>query len=148
MPPWCKIQVYLLCRGKTCMKQVHISKRLKYIKWTTHWAQKILNFNLAENFSTMHGCHSFYNSQWYSLWQELSMGTNMLTLWLSLPWSLTYFLKTLTMRIIVEQCVLEFWYFTRVILVTSSWVRTFVTLDLDHDFALLFENFNLIDSEC
>ena len=93
MPPWCKIQVYLLCRGKTCMKQVHISKRLKYIKWTTHWAQKILNFNLAENFSTMHGCHSFYNSQWYSLWQELSMGTNMLTLWLPSPWSLTYFFK-------------------------------------------------------
>ena len=37
-PPWCKIQVYLLCRSKTCSKQV--SKGLKYIKWTTHWAQK------------------------------------------------------------------------------------------------------------
>ena len=37
-PPWCKIQVYLLCRSKTCPKQV--SKGLKYIKWKTHWAQK------------------------------------------------------------------------------------------------------------
>ena len=37
-PPWCKIQVYLLWRSKTCPKQV--SKGLKYIKWTTHWAQK------------------------------------------------------------------------------------------------------------
>ena len=36
--PWCKIQVYLLCRSKTCTKQV--TKGLKYIKWTTHWAQK------------------------------------------------------------------------------------------------------------
>ena len=37
-PPWCKIQVYLLCRSKTCTKQV--TKGLKYIKWKTHWAQK------------------------------------------------------------------------------------------------------------
>ena len=37
-PPWCKVQVYLLCRSKTCKKQV--TKGLKYIKWTTHWAQK------------------------------------------------------------------------------------------------------------
>ena len=37
-PPWCKIQVNLLCRSKTCPKQV--SKGLKYIKQTTHWAQK------------------------------------------------------------------------------------------------------------
>ena len=37
-PPWCKIQVYLLCRSKTCTKQV--IKGLKYIKWTTYWAQK------------------------------------------------------------------------------------------------------------
>ena len=32
------IQVYLLCRSKSCLKQV--SKGLKYIKGTTHWAQK------------------------------------------------------------------------------------------------------------
>ena len=31
-------RVYLLCRSKTCPKQV--SKGLKYLKWTTHWAQK------------------------------------------------------------------------------------------------------------
>ena len=37
-PLWCKIQVYLLCRSKTCPKQV--SKGLKYIKWTTQWADK------------------------------------------------------------------------------------------------------------
>ena len=37
-PHGVKIQVYLLCRSKTCPKQV--SKGLKYIKWTTHWAQK------------------------------------------------------------------------------------------------------------
>ena len=37
-PPWCKIQIYLLCRSKPCPKQV--SKGLKYIKWTTHCAQK------------------------------------------------------------------------------------------------------------
>ena len=36
-PPWCKIKAYLLCRSKTCPKQV--SKELKYIKWATHWAQ-------------------------------------------------------------------------------------------------------------
>ena len=36
-PPWCKIPVYLLCRSKTCPNQV--SKRLKYIKWKTHWVQ-------------------------------------------------------------------------------------------------------------
>ena len=29
---------YLLFRSKTCPKQV--SKGLKYIKWTTNWAQK------------------------------------------------------------------------------------------------------------
>ena len=34
-PPWCKIQVYPLCRSKTCPKQV--SMGLKYIKWTTQW---------------------------------------------------------------------------------------------------------------
>ena len=34
-PPWCKNQVYLLCRSKTCPKQVSIG--LKYIKWTTQW---------------------------------------------------------------------------------------------------------------
>ena len=28
-PPWCKIQVFILCRSKTCMKQV--TKGLKYI---------------------------------------------------------------------------------------------------------------------
>ena len=33
MPLWRKIHVYLLCRSKTCPKQV--SKGLKYIKWTT-----------------------------------------------------------------------------------------------------------------
>ena len=38
MPQWCKIQVYLLCRSKTCPKQV--SKGLKYIKSTTQWAEK------------------------------------------------------------------------------------------------------------
>ena len=37
-PSWCKIQVYLLCRSKTCTKQG--TKGSKYIKWTTHWAQK------------------------------------------------------------------------------------------------------------
>ena len=37
-PPWYKIQVYILCRSKACLKQV--SKGLKYMKWTTHWAQK------------------------------------------------------------------------------------------------------------
>ena len=31
-------RVYLLCRSKTCPKQVN--KELKFIKWTTHWAQK------------------------------------------------------------------------------------------------------------
>ena len=31
-------RVYLLCRSKTCPKQV--TKWWKYIKWTTHWAQK------------------------------------------------------------------------------------------------------------
>ena len=36
--PWCIFQVYLLCRSKNCPKQV--SKGLKYIKWTTHLAQK------------------------------------------------------------------------------------------------------------
>ena len=34
MPPMVQIQVYLLCRSKTFMKQV--TKGLKYIKWTTH----------------------------------------------------------------------------------------------------------------
>ena len=38
MTLWCKIQVYLLSRSETCPKQV--SKRLKYIKLKTHWAQK------------------------------------------------------------------------------------------------------------
>ena len=37
-PPWCKIQIYLLCRSKTCPKQVN--KGLKYIKWTTQRAKK------------------------------------------------------------------------------------------------------------
>ena len=36
--PWCKIQVNLLFKCKTCTKQ--ITKGLKYIKWTTHWARK------------------------------------------------------------------------------------------------------------
>ena len=37
-PPWCKIQVYLLFRSKTCPKQV--IKGLKCIKWTTQWVEK------------------------------------------------------------------------------------------------------------
>ena len=37
-PPRCKIQVYLPCKCKTCPKQV--SKGLKYIKWTSQWAEK------------------------------------------------------------------------------------------------------------
>ena len=44
MPPWCKIQAYLLCRSKTCPKQV--SKRLTSIKWTTHWAQRWFDLDL------------------------------------------------------------------------------------------------------
>ena len=44
MPPWCTIRVYLLCRGKTCPKQV--SKGFKYIKWTTHWAQERFDLEL------------------------------------------------------------------------------------------------------
>ena len=43
-PPWCKIQVYLLCRNKTCSKQV--IKGLKYIKWTTHSAQEWFDLDL------------------------------------------------------------------------------------------------------
>ena len=34
-PPWCKIQVYLLCKSKICPKQ-----GLKYMKWTTHKTKK------------------------------------------------------------------------------------------------------------
>ena len=42
--PWCKIQVNLLCRSKTFSKQV--SKGLKYIKLTTHWAQEWFDLDL------------------------------------------------------------------------------------------------------
>ena len=40
----CNIQVYPLCRSKTCPKQV--SKGLKYINWITHWAQEWFDLDL------------------------------------------------------------------------------------------------------
>ena len=45
-PTWCKIQVYLLCRSKICPKQV--SKGLKYMKWTTQWAQEWFDLDLCD----------------------------------------------------------------------------------------------------
>ena len=49
------------------------------------------------------------------------------------PWSLTYFLKTLTLRITFEHWVLELWYFTWVILVIRPFSRYhyFWPCDLD-----------------
>ena len=54
------------------------------------------------------------------------------TMWLW-PWSLTCFLKTLTLLITFEQWVLDLWYFTWVILVTRSFCgyRYYLSRDLD-----------------
>ena len=53
------------------------------------------------------------------------------------PWSLTHFLKTLTLLITFEQWVLELWYFTWVFLVLRSFRRYHyfytVTLTLEFD---------------
>ena len=43
-PPWCEIQVYLLCRSKTCLKQV--SNWCKDIERTTQWAQEWFDLDL------------------------------------------------------------------------------------------------------
>ena len=42
--PWCKIQGYLLCRNKTCPKQV--DKGLRYIKWTTLGSKEWFDLDL------------------------------------------------------------------------------------------------------
>ena len=44
MPPCWKIQVNLLCRSKTCPKQVN--NGLKYIRRKTHWAQERFDLDL------------------------------------------------------------------------------------------------------
>ena len=64
------------------------------------------------------------------------------TLW-PWPWSLTHFLKTLTLLITFEQWVLELWYFTWVFLVIRPFrgYHYFLPCDLDDPF---FENFNLV----
>ena len=89
------------------------------------------NFNLANNFWTVSAralifhmsipCNKTF--QWVPLF---------FTLW-PWPWSLTYFLKTLTLLITLEQWVLELWYFTWVFLVTRpfSGYHYFLPCDLD-----------------
>jgi hypothetical protein len=53
----------------------------------------------------------------YFLWQDLSMGTKIFTLW-SRPWCLADLFKTLAMAITFEWCVLRLWYFKWVLLAT------------------------------
>ena len=73
------------------------------------------NFNLAYNFWTVSARALIFHMiipcdktfQWVPLF---------FTLW-PWPWSLTHFLKTLTLLITVELWVLELWYFTWVLLV-------------------------------
>ena len=73
------------------------------------------NFNLANNFWTVSARALIFHMSILVirpfLWIPLY-----LTLW-PWPWSLTYFLKTYTLRISFEQWVLELWYFTWVFLV-------------------------------
>ena len=66
------------------------------------------------------------------------------TLWPS-PWSLTHFLKILTLLITFEQWVLELWYFTWVLLVIRPFpgYHYFLPRDLDLGDWPIFWNFNL-----
>ena len=65
------------------------------------------------------------------------------TLW-PWPWSLTYFLKTLTLLITFEQWVLKLWYFKWVYFVTRLSVGTkiFYLVTLTLEFDLFSKNFN------
>ena len=69
------------------------------------------------------------------------------TLW-SWPWSVTYFLKRLTLLITFEKWMLELWYFIWVFYESSLSIGTndfdLVTLNLEFD--LLFENFDFANN--
>ena len=45
-PPWCKIQVYLLCRSKTCTKQA--TKGLKYVNLLNIYFMCNVSFRLKQ----------------------------------------------------------------------------------------------------
>ena len=80
----------------------------------------------------------------YSLWQDLSHGTIILTYW-PWPWSLTYFSKTLTLAITFKPDVIGHSYFTCVFLVTRpfTWYHNFWPSDLDIEVWPTFKNYNL-----
>ena len=104
------------------------------------------NFNLANNFWIVGAraliflmsipCDKTF--QWVPLF---------FTLW-PWPWSLTYFLKILTLLITFEQWVLELQYFTWVFLVIRPFVGTiiFYLVTLTWEYDLFFQNFNLANN--
>ena len=84
------------------MRMVYVSKKINYnAPWGGGGIEIVISVIQSKTltlltFSTMHACYiDFIIIQWYSLWQELSIGTNILTLWLPSPWSLTNFKKKL-----------------------------------------------------
>ena len=104
------------------------------------------NFNLANNFWIV-GARAliFHMSipcdktfQWVPLF---------LTLW-PWPWSLTHFLKTLTLLITFKQWLLELWYFTRVFLVIRAFCGYNYVWPCDLDLGVwpIFKNFNLANN--
>ena len=74
------------------------------------------NFNLCHNFPN-HYRYGSHSTQVYSLWQDLSLGTNCFALW-PWPWGLTHFRKTLTLAITFIQEEIGLLYFTCTFLVT------------------------------
>ena len=87
------------------------------------------NFNLANNFWTV------WTVSARALIFHMSISCDKTFPWAPLfftqwpwPWSLTHFLKTLTLLITFEQWVLELWYFTRIFPVIRPSCGLFLTL--------------------
>ena len=111
------------------------------------FCHSLWNFNLANNFWTVNAraliFHMSIPCDKTFLWVPLFW-----TLW-PWPWSMTHFLKTLTLLITFEQWVLELWYFTWVSLVIRPfrvfhYVLPLLTFTLEFD--PCFENFNLANN--
>ena len=103
------------------------------------------NFNLANNFWTVSARALIFHMSIVS-GKTFSGLPLFLTMW-AWPWSLTYFLKTLTL-LVFEKWMLGLWYFTWVFVVTDPFHgnHQFWSCDLDLGVWPTFRYFNLINN--
>ena len=128
MPPRSKIGGILLLSCLSFCHSVLLSFCHSVIPSFCH---SLWNFNLDNNFWTVRA-RAFIFHMSISCDKTFPWVPLFFTMW-PWPWSLTYFLKTLTLLIIFEQWLLDRWYFTWVILVTRPFrvYHYFWPCDLD-----------------